>query len=181
MSNKEMAMRDYATEMCEVLDRATAEGPYVPRVVASEVVAKLRVTDPDLLNGWLQKQAEHFVWQAINDRDRSVRAATRHRASRQQFRSAVASREQGDDAPLRRYLDMPFSVEDGSRRRLASLTHDDLLFVGATYERRAAENALMQAFFTALAKKVKTGVVADHYTEDQVASMFTSITGRSAA
>lgn len=174
-------MRDYAAEMRRVLDRATAEGPYVPRVVASEVVEKLRATDPELLDGWLQAQAEHFIWQAINDRDRAVRAVTRHRVGRQEFGSAVTARDQGDDAPLRRYLDMPYSVEDGSRKRLAALTRDDLQFVGATYRRRAAENALMEAFFTALAKKVKTGVVADHYTEAQLASMFTSITGPSVA
>lgn len=179
--NQENDMRDYATEMRQELDRATAEGPYVPRVVAGEVVDKLRATDPDLLDGWLQAQAEHFIWQAINDRDRSVRAATRHRAPRQEFSSAVTAHDQGDVTPLRKYLDMPYSVEDGSRKRLASLTRDDLQFVGATYRRRAAENALMEAFFAALAKKVKSGVVADHYSEDQVAAMFASITGRSAA
>lgn len=174
-------MRDYATDMRQILDHATAEGPYVPRVVASEIVEKLRIADPELLDGWLHAQAEHFVWQAINDRDRSVRAATRHRAKRQEFGSAVSAHEQGEPGSLRKYLDMPFSVGDGSRKRLASLAHDDLQFVGQTYRRRATDNALMEAFFTALAKKVKTGTVADHYSEDQVAAMFTSVTGHAAA
>lgn len=166
--------RDYCGEMRRVIDEATADGAYVPRLVASEVAEKLRATDPDLLEGWLQAQAEHFLWQMINDRDRSVRAATRHRIKPQAFSEAAAAHESGDGAPLRKFLDMPFSVADGSRKPLAKLDKDDLLFVRDGYQKRADENAFWVAVTGALAKKVGKGLVEDHFTEDQLAKMFDS-------
>lgn len=76
-----MGERDFAAEMRAVIDTATEGTPYVARVVAGEIVEKLRANDPDLLAGWLDAHAESLLWQAINDRDRSARAhakASRH-------------------------------------------------------------------------------------------------------
>lgn len=167
-----MSDRDFAAEMRRVIDDHTADGGYVPRIAASEIVEKLRVNNPELLAGWLDQQAAHFVWQAINDRDRSIRSGATERARRGAFAQAA----QGDGDQLHAFLEVPYTVEDGSRRPLARLTHADLLFVADEYDARAARNKFHASFIRALAKKVKTGTVADHLTEEQVASMWTSIT-----
>jgi len=174
-----MAVQPAAERMREIIDQATAAGGYVPRALAGEIVARLRTTDPELLADWLNEQAEQFVWQAINDRDRSVRSAARHRASRDGFRDAVDAAEHGDVEPLHRMMAMPFTLADGVRRPLAQLCADDLGYVADAYDQRAAENALMAAFLRALAKKVSTGTVADHYTESQLSAMFNSLRGNS--
>lgn len=164
--------RDFAAEMRRAIDQATATGPYISRAVATELVEKLSVHDPELLNGWLHAQAAQFVWQAINDRDRSTRSAARHRAPRQEFAGAVSAHRSGDSAPLRKWLDCPFAVADGTRKPLSILTQEDLTFVGGEYTRRANDNKLMATFMQALAKKVKTGVVRDYFTDEQLTAMF---------
>lgn len=164
--------RDYAGEMRQLIDQHTAEGGYIPGIVASELVAKLRATDPDLLAGWLDAQAEQFVREAIGRRDRSIRAHTRRVASAREFQAATESHQAGDDTALRKYLEIPFTVADGSRWALGKLTRDDLLYVQSDYQRRADENLFYAALLGAIAKKVTTGRVEDHYTEQQMASMF---------
>lgn len=167
--------RDYVAEMRAVVDAETAEGPYVSREVASRVVAKLRVTDSALLYGWLDAQAEGFLWQAINDRDRSTRARAVASAGRSAFGAASEKFQSGDKAALSQFLAMPFVVEDGSRKRLADMTAGDLHFTADAYERRAAKNAMYGAFLRSVAKKVKGGCVADHFAEQQLSDMWQSL------
>lgn len=170
-----MADRDYAKEMRGVIDEATSHGPYVPRQLSTEIVEKLRVNDLELLTGWLDEQAEHFVWQAINDRDRSVRSHVRQTSRRSAFADAAKAHAEGAKAAFRDFLSMPFTVENGSRCSLASLHADDLLFVASDYEQRERDNGLMKAFVRALAKKVGKGTVADHFTNEQLTAMFDSL------
>ena len=168
-------MTDYATRMRAAIDQHTGDGPYVPRIAATEIVAKLRKNDPELLAGWLDEQAEHFVWQAINDRDRSRRSRAVHTGRSSVFREAATAAETGNVAPLRAFLDAPYTVADGSRRRLGELRREDLLFVAGEYTRTAHENGMKAAFHNALAKKVGDGTVAEHFTEPQLAAMWDSI------
>ena len=172
-----MSTRNYALEMRAVIDEATGQGPYVPRQLATEIVEKLRANDDELLNGWLDEQAEHFVWQAINDRDRSVRAHARVHSRRRAFGIAAEKHQAGEKEALRDFLGMRFTVEDGSRRALAVLGADDLTFVAATYEQRERENAFMKVFMRALAKKVGSDTVGDHFTNEQLSAMFDSLGG----
>lgn len=166
------ANRDYAAEVRALVDAETAEGPYVPRVVADHLVTKLRATDPDLLDGWLHLNASHLFWDLIDRRDRSRRSHARRTAARGEFRSALVDRTAGDVDPLRRFLDMPLTVGSGHRKRLADLTAVELRHVADTYIARADDNLLMAAFLRVLAKKVKRGTVADHYTDDQLARVW---------
>src|SRR4051812_37612580 len=106
-------MRDYAAELRRIVDAETATGPYVSRVVAEHVVDKLRAADPELLHGWLEAQAETFVWQLINDRDRSLRAHARSTSSARAFGQAADAAAAGDKTRLVRWLDVPFAVCDG--------------------------------------------------------------------
>lgn len=163
--------RNYATDMRALIDEATDGGPYVPRIIASEIVEKLQATDPDLLHGWLTEQAEHFIWQAINDRDRSRRAHTTHQIRRGAFADAA------DAGTTNSYLSLPFTVEDGTRRHLGTLRKPDLLYVSATYQRRANENQFLAQVMTAIAKKIGSRTVAEVYDEDQLRAMFQTGTG----
>lgn len=168
---------DYAAQMRALIDEHTAEGPYVPRVAASEIVEKLRATNPKLLAGWLDEQAECFVWQAINDRDRSRRSRVAHTARREVFHQASEKHQAGDRGALVGFLQVPYSVEDGRRLTLGQLRKPDLIFVADDYERRARENTMWSTFMRALAKKVGKGTVSDHFTDQQLTEMFRSIQG----
>jgi hypothetical protein len=168
--------RDYAAEMRAVID-AEATGTYVPGVIAAAIVEKLREVDPDLLIGWLDFQAETFVRQAINNRDNSQRTAARHARPGSVFAADAAAAEAGQPERLTGWLTTRFTVEDGSRKPLAEMDRDGLLFASDTYEARARDNRLTAAFLKAISRKVKTGVVADHFTDEQLSTMWTSLSG----
>lgn len=169
-----MSTRNYVAELRAIIDAETDHGPYVSRQVAEKIVAKLRETDPELLAGWLDEQAEHFIWQMINDRDRSTRAQSKERAKRFTFAQAAAD---GDTTTLTTFLDMPFPIETGERKRLADLDAADLRYVATEYDNRARDNALTAAFLRALAKKVGRSTVGDRYTEAQLAKLWASLPG----
>jgi hypothetical protein len=167
--------RDFAAEMRAVIDAETSHGPYISRQAAADIVEKLKANDAELLDGWLHAQAEQLVWQAINDRDRSVRGASRAASARSAFARASDANEAGDGGPLTRFLDAPYVVENGSRVRLADLTKADLLFVAGRYDDRAKANAMESAFMRAIAKRVRTGTVADHFTEEKLLTLRRSL------
>lgn len=179
-----MSTRDYAADMRAVIDAETGGGPYVSRVIAAHIVEKLRATDSDLLSGWLDAHAEQLIWQAINDRDRSTRSHARATARRSVFAAAAKAHESGeahesgDDVPLTHFLNVPYVVANGSRKRLADLDAADLTFVADAYDERARDNAMNAAFLRALSKKVGGGRVADQFSEDRLAELWRSITSR---
>lgn len=168
--------RDYVTEMRALID-AEAAGTYVPGVVAHDIVEKLRATDPELLSGWLDFQAESFIRQAINNRDNSQRTYARRAARGSVFAADAEAAEGGDTERLAGWLDVRFTVEDGNRTPLRDMTKDELLFASDAYEARARENKMTSVFLRAIARKVKTGKVADHFTDETLTAMWTSITG----
>jgi hypothetical protein len=168
--------RDYAAEMRAVID-AEATGTYVPGIVAAHIVEKLRETDADLLAGWLDAQAETFIRQAINNRDNSQRTAARYSKPRSVFAEATAAAESGEPEQLQGWLGTRFTVEDGSRKPLAEMARDDLLFASDAYTARANENRLTAAFLKAISRKVGKGRVADHFDDDQLSTMWDSLRG----
>jgi hypothetical protein len=167
--------RNYVAELRALIDAETSHGAYVPRQVAEKLVAYLRETDPDLLAGWLDEQAEHFIWQMINDRDRSRRAQGKERANRVAFAAAAGQYAEGDAAALTTFLDMPFPVETGERKRLGDLDAHDLRYVATEYEERARENAMTAAFLRALSRKVGRSTVAEKFDEARLAKLWTSL------
>jgi hypothetical protein len=168
--------RDYAAEIRAVVDAETGDGPYVSRVVAEQVVTKLRATNPDLLQGWLDSQAEHFIWQLIIDRDRSTRSHVRRTAKAVAFAADAEAAEAGDTNRLIRWMNVPYVTEDGSRKRLAVMRKNDLLFVADGYEAQARENKLHAAFMRAIARKVGNKEVGEVYTDRQLTTMWNSLT-----
>lgn len=170
------ADRDYAAEMRAVIDAETGNSPYSSPVVAAHIVEKLRATDPDLLTGWLDAQAANFIRHAINLRDCSVRTHARHIASRSVFAQNAESYADGDAAAMTGWLHVVHVVENGTRKRLTDMDAEDLMHVADTYGRRASENALAESFLRALAKKVGDGKVSDHFSNEQLAGLWHSIT-----
>lgn len=169
--------RDYVGEMRAVIDAETSHGPYVSAVVAEHIVEKLTATDPELLDGWLHAQAEFLIRHTINLRDCSVRSRARAVSGRSVFAAAAEQHDAGDSRALAGWLQVIHVVEDGTRKRLAEMTADDLAYVADDYGRRARENAMHEAFLRAVARRVAGGRVGDHFTDDQLAEMWQSIAG----
>lgn len=169
-----MTPEEASTRVRQIIDETATTG-YRPAQVATEIVEKLRTNEPEVLAVWLDAQAEHFIWQAINDRDRSRRGYAVHRAKSAAFREAREAHENGNVTALRGFLDTPYTIEDGTRILLAKMRKGDLLYVASGYEQRERENGMWKAFHRALAKKVGKGTVADHFSEVQLATMWGSI------
>jgi hypothetical protein len=170
--------RDYAAEMRAVIDAETAGGPYVSPQVAEHIVNKLRVTDPDLLDGWLHAQAVNFIRHAINLRDCSTRSHARVTSGRSVFAADAKLHEAGKADAMAGWLAVVHVMEDGSRKRIADMTATDLTAVAEDYDARARENGLHAAFLKAVAKKVRKGKVSDHFSDATLASLWQSIAGR---
>jgi hypothetical protein len=169
--------RDFRAEMRAVIDAETAAGNYVSGLVAEHIVAKLTETDPDLLDGWLHANAAFLVRHFINLRDCSTRTSARTQARRAQFAAAAGKFADGDKGPITSFLGLVHVVEDGSRKKLADLTADDLAHVADDYEHRAAENQMHATFLRALAKKVGKRTVGQAFDEKKLTAMWLSITG----
>jgi hypothetical protein len=170
--------RNYASDMRAVIDAETGEGSYAAPIVAEHIVAKLRATDPELLNGWLQEQAVNFLRHAINLRDCSVRTHNRLTARRSVFREAREALENGDPEPMRsNFLGEMYLTEDGTKVPLREMRKAELTYAADDFAARVRDNAMREAFLRALAKKVGKGKVSDHFDEDKLAAMWRSITG----
>lgn len=174
-----MTTRDFATEMRQTIDDATesavnSDGGYTPRKLASDIVNNLRLHDPELLSGWLDYQAEHIVWKMVNDIDRSSRGHARATATRRAFSEAIGEHNEGDSTALKEYLQLRFTVEDGTRRPLRSLKRADLLFVSNSYTAQAKRSTFMATVMAKLAEKVGDGKVEDVYDDAKLEKIFGS-------
>jgi hypothetical protein len=174
-----MSDRDFASEMRSVIDSATdnavsLHGGYTPRKLASDIVHQLKMTDPELLDGWLSDQAEQILWRTINDIDRSSRGHLRATATRRAFALAAGAYAEGDTEALKEYLSLRFTVEDGTRRPLRNLRQADLLFVSASYASQAKRSTFMATVMAKLAERVGDGKVEDVYTDAELEKIFGS-------
>lgn len=175
-------MAEYTHKIRAIIDNmANPEaGPYHSSKKAKEIVAYLRLSDPSLLEGWLQEQAPHLVREMINARDRSRRAYLRatdyQRAS--VFAKAVQQYEQGDAGALNRWSDTVYVISDGNRKRLAEMTAEELQYVSSSYESREKSNRMMKAFLRAVAGQIGDGRVEDYLNEEQLRAMWASIAGK---
>lgn len=170
--------RDYRAEMAALIDQETAAGGYVSALVAEHIVRKLTATDSDLLDGWLRAQAVFFVRHMINLRDCSTRTRARHQARRSEFAEAAGKLADGDKGPITSFLQVVHVIDvEGTRRRLAEMTAEDLKFVAADYDARAAENAMHAQFLKAIAKKVGKKTVGEVFDEPTLAEQWLSLSG----
>lgn len=167
--------RDYAAEMRAVIDGELQAPEIAVPLVARDVVEKLRANDPELLAGWLDAQADVILTEHIGSRLRSVRQRTRIQGRRSAFGEHVERFEAGSDpASVSSWLTTHFHGPTGDMH-LGRFDHDALVFAKDAYAERAAVNAFESHFFAALAKKVNGGTVADHFTDEQIAAMRSSL------
>lgn len=167
-------MDNSLVRMMQYIDRATSNSePYVARVLATELVAKLRANDPELLQEFLDAHAEDLIWRMITDRDRSMRAHTKATSSTAAFERATS---RGQEA-VQMWLDETrFTCAENIRKSLGDMTHEDLTTVAASYTARARDNQMTAALLSALGKKLRNGeTVRDRFTEEQIVQMWESV------
>lgn len=167
-------MRDFIKEMQDKIAEKTV-GTYNAREVAMKLTAELDAEDSELLYGWLATMAETLIWQAINDRDRSMRMHARTQSSRRVFGDVVRAMEEGDLEPAKNWLNMPFSIKPGVRKFLGDMTADDLRVVADSYRARARANELNADFLDAIRNRVGDGQVRDYYSPEQLTAMWASL------
>lgn len=167
--------RDTASEIRQRIDQAAADAGdvYHARVMAQELLAKLKIDAPELLEMWLHQQAEHLLYQAIVARDRVLRAGQRKRKVTAAFSAAVRAAGAGNTDALSGWLSTPFTAADNLRKPLGKMTRDDLLYAAQGYQRRAELNMLTGTFLRVLAKRLAAGeMVEQKFTETDLMQMW---------
>lgn len=170
-----MSDRDYAAEMHAVVDAELDAPQIMVPLLAKDLVEKLRANDPELLTGWLDMLAPQVVADFIGRRLSSRRQVARVRGRRTAFGEAAERFESGDGAAVTAWLEMAYESADRSQKHLGLFDHSDLTYAHDAYAERAARNGFEAAFLGALAKKVVTGTVSDHFTNEQIAAMRSSL------
>lgn len=171
--------RDYNAEILELVQEATTAGDFVARLVADDIVDKLRANDPDLLAGWLNQRAGEILGSWIAVHYNGLRNRSRAMAPRRAFAEA-AERFTGSGGTDTSALD-PFSamyVVDHThlRRRVADMTGADHTFVADRYADDKNTAAMLEAFHRAVAKRVGDKRTEDVYSAEQYMAMYRSIT-----
>jgi hypothetical protein len=178
MTDDEPVERDYVAELRELIDNELESSEVDIAIVAREIVEKLAVNDPDLLEGWMHIVAES----SLRDWIRSLLASKRSRATHQRPRTAFAQAakrlEAGESVEdtVKPWLQTKFVGASGNQKNLGDMDHDDLGAARETYDKHARSNALRAALFAALEKKVKTGTVSDHYDNEKITKLWISLT-----
>jgi len=136
--------------MRTLIERSIPDDDFVMAMVAAQIVANLRVTDPDLLTGWLDELAESCMVSALRGYERAVRGKNRHGAL--DFSEAASRFETGDTT--NRFTERYVVDSLNTWKSLGEMTGSDHRFVADRYRDRAASNGLLAKFHEAVAKKV---------------------------
>jgi hypothetical protein len=165
--------RDYAVEMRDAITAAVPDGDYIAAVIATELVEKLAVNDPDLLAGWLNLHAISIVTTLLASRDRSVRGMLQRRKGARQFANAAST---DDVTGLSLFRDVRYVVDDADTRRpLGEMTGPDCRFAAAAYDREAKPLQMESAFLKALGRKAGKRQVQDVMSEEKCQALRESI------
>src|SRR5262249_22205909 len=121
--------RDYDKDMLETARAAIPEWDFVPGVVASDLVQRLRKDDPDLLEGWLQEHAVAILTDYIGTLLRRDRMRERRNEATSAFRDAADEAEAGDPESLDSFKVVYEIDVEHTRRRVADMTGPDHLYV----------------------------------------------------
>jgi len=172
------------SDMREVIDSyMLGDEPYNAATLASKICTDLRRDQPELLNAWLDQQAETLLRTTIAKIDASERGHNRAVAGRRAFAAAFSDHEGGDDEAMTRWLDARFTVgEEHSRKPLRSMTRVECNLAADTYTDRARRNELQAAFLRAVGKRVRgTQTVGDVFTEQSLSNLWQRLSGEDPA
>lgn len=170
----EQQYRDYIAEMNNIVQLAIAtKKTYTSSSLATEIIRKLRRSDPELLRGWLELQAEEILREHISRQGRSQRAHNRRVSGRAEFGKAVGKyAETANSEVLTSWLDCSYTVdENNTKMTLADMTATELDYAAGFHQKLADTNAFEAKFLAALARKVGTSKVGSLYTEQQLVEM----------
>lgn len=142
---------------------------YIPEHVAADLIDRVRRTEPDALDQWLQAEAHIFVTRAITQRLSRERRSTLAPEAKRTLREW---RPSDDPGPLADLFAVRYEVDpDHTRRRLGDMTGPDCTFVADQYEHRASANAREGRMFRVLAERVGDRRVRDVFTAEQLRSL----------
>jgi hypothetical protein len=170
------AIHDPAREINALIDKGRGEGPYSSRELAHQLVEQLRHDHPQLLQAWLEAQAEDLLWMVINRQDRMDRSSNRRSAERSVFSQAAGALSEPERRErLTSWLTTRYVTAEGLRVELGVMRRADLQYVAQRHRARATNSQLQADFMEALARKVGRGTVADHFDEEALTRMWASI------
>lgn len=151
------------------LRRLATEWQVEPHQVGA-MYERVEVDHPGLVDAVMAAARRDIVCSLINQALATYRQQTIRRA---RFEEHVEAREAGSSL-----FNMSYCVNDQYERKpLGLLTRRDLEYVADRYEQRARYARLSAALFRQMARKVRSGTVADHYTEEQLQALFAKLKG----
>jgi|SRR5688572_9066041 len=163
--------RDYAREMddlfIKIIDNKES---YVLRDVAAEAHQWCQEHDPDLLNGWLELQAEDMMWHALNRRETADRAkasrVNRHAVFEQALQSAAPDGDRREAKAYLSMLDTRFACNSSQeRKKYGQMTKTEVLHVAGTYGKLEQRSKLRRMFHEMVANGLSEGqTVGDQFT-----------------
>jgi hypothetical protein len=165
--------RDYLADMNAAITTAMGDGDLIAPITAEKLHAHLLEADHDLLDGWLQQNAIHFLTEAIGGRDRHQRALLRRRSGARAFAEAA---EAGDGEALSVFAIRYVVDEENTRRPVGQMVGADHVFVANSYRDSAASAQMLAAFHEQIAKTVGERRTAEVLTEQQYQQLYISIT-----
>jgi hypothetical protein len=174
--------RNIVNDVREFIEAEIANsGPsYVAAIVATRVIERLRVEDPELLNKWLELNADEVVRRMIADIERAKRhhaRASAERKTKSVFSTAMERYAQGEENALGAWLDTTFVVTTAfERKHLRDMDRDDLLFASHQYTERARISSMQAAFLRSIADYVGARTVGEVFDNDRLNELWRSLT-----
>lgn len=148
-------------------------------ITASDLASKLCDNEPRAVAEWLERHKVVLLSGWISDRKRSANGGRAKMRSRSVFADAL---EAGPEAVAgwRNFMSARFAVDDTDTQRVVGrMSKPDLMYVATGFQARAKENALMEAVFRAIARKVPHGKeVRDVFTEEEIDALVARMLGR---
>jgi len=145
-------------------------GDFIVTVQAQRFVDYLSEHHAADLAAWLNEQAVSIIGQKLKAMLQRERSVARRRAKVHEFAAAA---ETLDEPAGRTTFETYYATShDNLWRKLAAMSHDDLVYIADRYEANGKRQLLHAALFRHLAKQVGPDqVLADVLSEEQLAEL----------
>lgn len=169
-------LRDYSAEMNAILSNILARSDdMVVSTAAAKLHNDLLERDPDLLSGWLRMHAVAILADAMSQRIRSRRGATRRYQAQARFSDAAQS---GDRHRMSPFMVRHVVDDHHTSRPVGEMTGNDHLFVASEYDHSARSSAMLASFHRAVARRVGDRKTREVLDEESYARLYDSIAKR---